>query len=116
MSSLASLVGEAVLRRGTATVDDIAPLFPCTDRHRLNKALCNAKNRGLIRLITKGRGKGRNGGSTPGTWGAPLPKVEVFVRIASVWELGAPVPPYPLPAKQGRQYQPLGGWDEGAAA
>lgn len=56
-----------VLREiGHATVDQIAPHFPGCRRDQLQKALTNAANRGLVRLVQKGTGG--PGTRNPGIW------------------------------------------------
>jgi hypothetical protein len=112
-------VAREVVARGHATLGDLAASFPDRDRGQLQKALSNAKARGLIRLAR--RGKGGPGKRDAGLWAAPLPEeqrtrlLHVHVRPpASVFELAhcrQHTGHWPPKCAHSRLHQPLGDWN-----
>lgn len=114
--ALSTLMAKAVLSRGVATIDDLQRQFPEYTRDQLQKALTNAKGRGLIGHVKRGVSRGRHGGNEPSVWGAPGPKPQPMPRVASVWELGSPRPASAWPEGVGRKFTPLGGWNEEGTA
>lgn len=119
MRTTVQRVAAAVQERGTATLDDLAPLFPNLDREQIAKALSNAKKRGLIQLVVKG--VGGPGKQCPGVWAAGHVRVGNYVQTnqmkrppASAWELGEDVrvTRWPPTSHEGRQYQLLGSWTD----
>ena len=116
-------VAAVIQGRGTATVDDLGALFPDLSRDQIDKALHNAKARGLVRLEVKGvGGPGKN---SPGVWAAGHVRVgpsrhsnQPKRPANSPWEIGQDlrVSGWPPKSDSGRVFQLLGAWDEAEAA
>jgi hypothetical protein len=52
--SLVAKVIQAVIQRGTATIDDLCPLFPEATRKQIHNALENARNARKLRVLVRG--------------------------------------------------------------
>jgi hypothetical protein len=114
-NSLVNRVSEAVIRRGTATLDDLQQDFPEVGRKQLHDALSNARDRKRLRIKAKGSARA----SRLSIWEPepePMPKPaqkEPLRPIPSVWSLGEMAewtgawPPLPA----GRLVDQLGPWD-----
>lgn len=119
-NSLVNRVAEAVIKRGTATLDDIQADFPDSSRKQIHSALANARDRKLLRIKEQGNYRaGRQSVWEPESAPRPEPKPREPVRpIPSVWSLGALAPwngPWP-PLPTGRLVARLGPWNEQAEA
>ena len=119
-NSLVNRVVEAVLRRGTATLDDLTPEFPGVSRKQLHAALSNARDRKRLQIKTLGRRYG-----PPSVWEPwpeqpepPKQQAKPVEPVPSVFHLGRRRPWLgtwpPLPA--GRLVARLGPWNEQAEA
>lgn len=79
-------VAEAVIRRGGATAEEIAPEFPELTITQVRRAMTNAAYRGLLAKLKDGGGsrrRVRSPGKSPNTYGAPpvapmKPPADVF--------------------------------------
>lgn len=109
-NSLVSRIAEAVRRRGQATLSDVAPDFPEYTRKQVHDALSNARDRRLLKTVSRGSGRAR----IESVW-APDErmgeKVGASPRVPSVWDLASP-PAIVLSIGEGRRYSPLGAWQE----
>lgn len=117
-NSLVNLVAEAVIRRGTATLDDIAQDFPGVSRKKLHAALANARYRKRLRVKVRG-----SKWHAPSVWEAvpqsasPLPAVKPqkpIEPVPSVFSLAerGPWPGQWPPLAPGRVVARLGPWIE----
>jgi len=91
--SLIKQVSAAVIERGTATSEDILPLFPNVSAVQVRHALANACRTGQLLAIKRGAGLGRSRGRLPTTYGPPtyevVPPLNTRMPVNSVWGLGA---------------------------
>lgn len=117
-TSIMRKVAQAVVDSGTLTVVELEKLLPGYSRDQLDRALIHARVEGLIRLVKRGSGNKRV--SNPGIW-AGIDGVVVLPPttrpVNSAFELGEkPQMPggWPPRSIQGRQYVPLGPWNEEA--
>lgn len=112
-NSLVNRVTEAVRKRGAATLDDMQQDFPGLTRKQLHAALCNSRDRRLLRV--KSRGNARSGTQSVWEVGAnqpPKKKREPLRPVASVWDWAYREEwqgQWP-PLMPGRSFTPLGEW------
>lgn len=115
-NSLVNRVADAVIRMGTATLEDLKREFPEESAKKLHAALANARDRKRLRV--KERGCARGG--TLSVWEAgphpdskPAPKDTTPLQpIPSVWSLADRREwdgPWP-PLAEGRRIDKLGPW------
>lgn len=121
--SLTAYVVAEIKKRGTATVEDLSPLFPEFSRKQINDALCNARDRKQLHTIVRGNAKAKR----LSVW-APVPDAPADKRPrnldkryplrppSSVWDLAGEQPRLQWPPYAvGQKYAPLGGWNEEGA-
>jgi hypothetical protein len=116
--SLTALVVQAIQQRGTATIEDLLPLFPEASRKQVHDALCNARDRKKIRMKVRGNAKAKRLGiwepapdAVPDQRPRNLDKRYPLRPPASVWDLGAEQPRLQWPPiAAGRRFEPLGSW------
>jgi hypothetical protein len=117
--SLTALVVDAVKRLGQATIEDLLPIAPQFSREQVHNALCNARDRKLIRSTVRGNAKAKR----LSVWvlvldAPPKPAKKLDRRYssrppASVWDLGAEMPRMQWPPiAVGQRFELLGGWTE----
>ena len=113
MLQLATLIAQ----RGTGTIDDLWPAVSGYTRAQVAAALANGRKRGLVHVIDRG---GCNPavhlpGRHPESKGV-LQERRVHIRPPnSAWELGhsrTVKDAWPPVIGAGRQYAPLGAWNE----
>lgn len=111
--SLVNRVSEAVIQRGAATLEDIAPDFPGTTKKQLHAALANASDRRRIQVKERGHAKGKLTVWEAGPGVRPGREPKPRIRVASVFGLSSPIewtgswPPLPA----GRQVIHLEPWE-----
>jgi hypothetical protein len=114
--SLTAFVIQAIKQRGTATMEDLLPLFPEFTREQVHNALCNARDRKLIHSIVRGNAKAKRLSVWTLSPEVPKPAKKLDRRYssrppASVWDLGAEMPRMQWPPiSAGRRFEPLGSW------
>jgi hypothetical protein len=115
-TSLVGRVIAAVVERGTATLDDLVPLFPDVSRKKIHDALTNARSSKRLRVKVKGSFRAKRssvwepGQEKP----APRKKARPLEPVASVWEWadrGAWRHGAWPPLAQGRVIQKLEPWE-----
>lgn len=113
-NSLVTRITEAVRRRGTATLDDLAQDFPGQTRKQLHSALCNSRDRKLLRVKLRGSAKaGVQSVWEPGANKPPKKKRDALYPVATVFDLAYAEEwqgPWP-PLAPGRSFTPLGEWN-----
>lgn len=119
MSAAVNLVAgviEAVSELGTATLDDLVPLFPDKTRKQIHDALANAKQRRRLRVKVRGNFLAQRSSVWEPDQAVPVPKKKRprLRPVASVWEWAdgserkhAAWPPL----AQGRVIQKLEPWE-----
>lgn len=92
-NSLVQLISDAVQRRGRARVSDLIPEFPGYSKKQIHAALCNARDRSKVRMVSRGNWKNKTEsvwepGASSRPAASPLPTVKLPTRPpASVWDL-----------------------------
>jgi hypothetical protein len=88
-----SLMGrciELIAQMGKASVNELMPHLPGRDRVRVCQALSNARKKGHIKVVERGRKLGFGGGSAPSYFVLAGPR-QIQMRnrpVSCVWEMG----------------------------
>jgi hypothetical protein len=88
-----SLMGQCIdliAEMGRASVNELMPHLPGRERVRVCQALSNARKKGHIRVVEKGKKLGFGGGSAPSYFELAGPRT-IHLRnlpVCCVWEMG----------------------------
>jgi hypothetical protein len=114
--SLLSRVAEYVIDKGGAKLSEVYAQFPGYTQRQVYAALCNAKDKRLLRLVTRGSALNKRDSVWAEDTCPIMPprvvKQQKVIPVASVWELGAPPDrEWPPRFDGGREFQLLGDWN-----